>query len=48
MVNSCHDRENCRVGQEQYCLNGHTLIYGSPDPVEPGTATQGGYSATSA
>ncbi|MFJ9292430.1 MULTISPECIES: alcohol dehydrogenase catalytic domain-containing protein [Streptomyces] len=25
MVNSCRECENCRQGEEQYCLNGHTL-----------------------
>ncbi|MBC2864922.1 NAD(P)-dependent alcohol dehydrogenase [Streptomyces mexicanus] len=44
MVNSCRECENCRAGQEQYCLKGHTLVFGSPDPVEPGAHTQGGYS----
>ncbi|MER5513267.1 zinc-binding dehydrogenase [Streptomyces sp. NPDC002763] len=44
MVNSCHECENCRAGQEQYCLKGHTLVFGIPDPVEPGAHTQGGYS----
>ncbi|WP_432188108.1 NAD(P)-dependent alcohol dehydrogenase [Streptomyces sp. Tue6028] len=44
MVNSCRACENCRAGQEQYCLNGHTLVFGSPDPAEPGAHTQGGYS----
>jgi uncharacterized zinc-type alcohol dehydrogenase-like protein len=44
MVNSCRECENCRAGQEQYCLGGHTLVFGSPDPAEPGTHTQGGYS----
>ncbi|MFI0191733.1 NAD(P)-dependent alcohol dehydrogenase [Streptomyces sp. NPDC017082] len=44
MANSCRECENCRAGQEQYCLNGHTLVFGSPDPAEPGAHTQGGYS----
>ncbi|WP_089104269.1 hypothetical protein [Streptomyces hyaluromycini] len=26
------------------CLKGHTLVFGSPDPVEPGAHTQGGHS----
>jgi uncharacterized zinc-type alcohol dehydrogenase-like protein len=42
MVESCRECENCRAGQEQYCLNGHTLVFGSPD--RDGTVTQGGYS----
>ncbi|MER6979082.1 alcohol dehydrogenase catalytic domain-containing protein, partial [Streptomyces carpinensis] len=44
MASSCRECENCRAGQEQYCLNGHTLVFGSPDPAEPGAHTQGGYS----
>ncbi|WP_260328828.1 DUF2255 family protein [Streptomyces sp. Ag109_O5-1] len=36
MVDSCRWGENCRAGQEQYCLKGHTLIFGSPDPADPG------------
>ncbi|WP_046730734.1 NAD(P)-dependent alcohol dehydrogenase [Streptomyces humi] len=44
MANSCRECENCRAGQEQYCLNGHTLVFGSPDPAHPGAHTQGGYS----
>ncbi|WP_410874628.1 NAD(P)-dependent alcohol dehydrogenase [Nocardia sp. A7] len=42
MVDSCRECENCVAGQEQYCLNGHTLVFGSPD--RDGTFTQGGYS----
>jgi uncharacterized zinc-type alcohol dehydrogenase-like protein len=42
MVNSCRDCENCRNGQEQYCLSGNTGTYGSVD--RDGTVTQGGYS----
>lgn len=44
MVNSCRACENCRADQEQYCLKGNTLVFGSPDPVESGVRTQGGYS----
>jgi uncharacterized zinc-type alcohol dehydrogenase-like protein len=42
MVNSCRECENCRAGQEQYCLNGNTQTYASVD--RDGTVTQGGYS----
>ncbi|WP_433201785.1 NAD(P)-dependent alcohol dehydrogenase [Dactylosporangium sp. CS-047395] len=42
MVNSCRECENCRAGQEQYCLNGNTGTYNSVD--RDGTVTQGGYS----
>jgi uncharacterized zinc-type alcohol dehydrogenase-like protein len=42
MVNSCRECENCRAGQQQYCLNGNTGTYASVDL--DGTVTQGGYS----
>jgi uncharacterized zinc-type alcohol dehydrogenase-like protein len=42
MVNSCRECDNCRAGQEQYCLNGNTGTYRSVD--RDGTVTQGGYS----
>ena len=42
MVNSCRECENCRAGDEQYCLPGNTQTYGSKD--RDGTITYGGYS----
>ncbi|GAA2088866.1 NAD(P)-dependent alcohol dehydrogenase [Pseudolysinimonas kribbensis] len=42
MVNSCGECENCRAGEEQYCLNGNVGTYASVD--RDGTITQGGYS----
>ena len=42
MVNSCRTCENCRKGDEQYCLAGNTQTYGSID--RDGTVTRGGYS----
>ena len=42
MVNSCRECENCRAGNEQYCLEGNTQTYASVD--RDGTVTQGGYS----
>src|SRR3954470_22026591 len=42
MVNSCRECENCRAGEEQYCLKGNTQTYGSID--RDGTVTYGGYS----
>ncbi len=42
MVNSCRECENCLAGEEQYCLRGNTLTYGSTD--RDGTVTYGGYS----
>ncbi len=43
MVNSCRECPSCKDGLEQYCLNGATLTYASPDPKGPGF-TMGGYS----
>ena len=43
MVNSCRECENCRKGDEQYCLPGNTQTYGSVD--RDGTITYGGYSS---
>ncbi|MFC7531539.1 NAD(P)-dependent alcohol dehydrogenase [Actinoplanes sp. GCM10030250] len=42
MVNSCRECDNCRAGQEQYCLKGNTGTYAGVD--RDGTITQGGYS----
>ncbi len=42
MVDSCRECENCRAGQEQYCLKGNTQTYAGVD--RDGTVTQGGYS----
>jgi len=42
IVNSCRKCDNCRAGEEQYCLEGNTQAYGSVD--RDGTITQGGYS----
>jgi uncharacterized zinc-type alcohol dehydrogenase-like protein len=42
MVNSCRECENCRRGEEQYCIPGNTQTYGSVD--RDGTITYGGYS----
>ncbi len=43
LVNSCHECDNCREGLEQYCKNGATFTYDSPDR-ENGGNTYGGYS----
>jgi len=43
MVDSCGECEQCRAGQEQYCLEGNTGTYASVDRAD-GTITQGGYS----
>jgi uncharacterized zinc-type alcohol dehydrogenase-like protein len=42
LVGCCGQCANCRAGEEQYCLEGVTLTYGSVD--RDGTLTQGGYS----
>jgi len=42
MVGSCGECDNCRNNEEQYCLRGITLTYGSID--EFGERTAGGYS----
>ena len=42
MVNSCRACENCKAGNEQYCIAGNTQTYGSVD--RDGTITYGGYS----
>ncbi|MFA4928479.1 MAG: NAD(P)-dependent alcohol dehydrogenase [Patulibacter sp.] len=42
MVDSCRECDNCKDGNEQYCLPGNTPTYGGTD--RDGTTTQGGYS----
>ena len=41
MVDSCRECENCRAGQEQYCLKG---VVGTYDGELDGKPTDGGYS----
>lgn len=43
MVDSCRTCANCKDGEEQFCLNGTTYTYASPDKHNGGT-TYGGYS----
>jgi len=43
MVDSCRECSACQKGLEQYCLDGMTMTYGSPDRHD-GSLTQGGYS----
>ena len=43
MVDSCRTCGSCREGVEQYCENGATYTYNSPDPVLD-AVTYGGYS----
>ena len=44
MVDSCRTCGACRAGLEQYCENGMTLTYNSPDK-HTGKVTYGGYSS---
>src|ERR1700757_4936908 len=43
MVDSDRVCENCRAGEEQYCVTGATFTYNSPEPILGGV-TYGGYS----
>lgn len=43
MVDSCRTCASCQAGEEQYCEQGMTQTYNSPDPKSGGT-TYGGYS----
>jgi uncharacterized zinc-type alcohol dehydrogenase-like protein len=43
MVDSCRECDYCKEGLEQYCENGNTLTYNSPDKYMEGH-TYGGYS----
>jgi len=43
MVDSCRQCESCREGLEQFCQNGVTFTYNSPDK-KSGGMTYGGYS----
>ncbi len=42
MVDSCRECENCRAGQEQYCLEGNVGTYNATG--KDGRPTEGGYS----
>ena len=42
MVDSCRECDYCKEGLEQYCENGNTGTYNSPD-IHLGTHTYGGY-----
>jgi uncharacterized zinc-type alcohol dehydrogenase-like protein len=43
MVDSCRTCKPCQKGLEQYCVEGNTMTYGSPDRHD-GLMTYGGYS----
>ncbi|MET7891788.1 NAD(P)-dependent alcohol dehydrogenase [Streptomyces mirabilis] len=42
MADSCRECANCLKGEEQYCLKGHTLVFGGVG--RDGQLTQGGFS----
>jgi uncharacterized zinc-type alcohol dehydrogenase-like protein len=44
MVDSCRICPSCKAGDEQFCVNGATFTYNSPDKHIPGAVTYGGYS----
>jgi uncharacterized zinc-type alcohol dehydrogenase-like protein len=45
MVDSCRTCSSCQAGSEQFCLNGLTFTYNSPDK-KSGGITCGGYSTS--
>jgi alcohol dehydrogenase (NADP+) len=45
MVDSCRECESCKEGLEQFCENGLTFTYSSPDK-KSGGPTHGGYSGS--
>ncbi|MEN5200034.1 NAD(P)-dependent alcohol dehydrogenase [Pseudomonas wadenswilerensis] len=45
MVDSCRHCEACQADLEQYCLEGPTMTYATPDRVD-GSNTMGGYSSS--
>lgn len=45
MVDSCRHCEACAADLEQYCLEGPTMTYATPDRID-GTNTMGGYSSS--
>ncbi|TXF79505.1 NAD(P)-dependent alcohol dehydrogenase [Chryseobacterium sp.] len=46
MVDSCRECESCKKDLEQYCMNGFTGTYNSPDRYMANQRTYGGYSQT--
>jgi uncharacterized zinc-type alcohol dehydrogenase-like protein len=43
IVDSCRECEHCKEGEEQYCENGWTVVFNSPDKISGGM-TYGGFS----
>ena len=46
LVDSCHTCASCKQDLEQFCENGATFTYNSPNIHIPGTQTYGGYSTS--
>ena len=46
MVDSCHTCSACQQDLEQFCENGATFTYNSPNKHIPGSQTYGGYSTS--
>ncbi len=46
MVDSCHTCASCQADLEQFCENGATFTYNSPDKHIENQQTYGGYSTT--
>jgi uncharacterized zinc-type alcohol dehydrogenase-like protein len=44
MVDSCRECENCKAGEEQYCLKGNVGTYNARDYRKANSWTDGGYS----
>ncbi|HEV7206794.1 MAG TPA: NAD(P)-dependent alcohol dehydrogenase [Jatrophihabitans sp.] len=44
MVDSCRECENCKAGEEQYCLKGNVGTYNAQDYHKDNAWTDGGYS----
>lgn len=43
IVDSCRECEYCKEGEEQFCENGNTIVFNSPDKISGGI-TYGGFS----
>ncbi|MFT3738677.1 MAG: NAD(P)-dependent alcohol dehydrogenase [Breznakibacter sp.] len=43
IVDSCHECDYCKEGEEQFCENGWTVVFNSPDKISGGM-TYGGFS----
>lgn len=43
IVDSCHECDYCKEGEEQFCENGNTIVFNAPDKISGGV-TYGGFS----